>query len=58
MLELADAVLSTSGMLRWPGEDDADTYIVVTESGLLHRLRLLYPKRTFVPMPVGRTAPT
>jgi quinolinate synthase len=50
VLELADAVLSTSGMLRRPGEDEADTYIIVTESGLLHRLRLLYPGRTFVPI--------
>ena len=50
VLELADAVLSTSGMLRWPGDDGADAYIVVTESGLLHRLQLLYPERTFVPI--------
>ena len=50
VLDLADAVLSTSGMLRWPGEDRADTYIVVTETGLLHRLRGLYPKVTFVPV--------
>jgi quinolinate synthase len=50
VLDLADAVLSTSGMLRWPGEDGADTYIVVTETGLLHRLRGLYPKVTFVPV--------
>ena len=50
VLDLADAVLSTSGMLRWPAEDGAATYIVVTESGLLHRLRTLYPDRTFVPI--------
>ena len=50
VLDLADAVLSTSGMLRWPGEDGAEAYIVVTETGLLHRLRKLHPERTFVPI--------
>jgi quinolinate synthase len=50
VLDLADAVLSTSGMLRWPGEDDARAYIVVTETGLLHRLRILYPDKEFVPV--------
>jgi quinolinate synthase len=50
VLDLADAVLSTSGMLRWPGENGAAAYIVVTETGLLHRLRGLYPDRTFVPI--------
>jgi quinolinate synthase len=50
VLDLADAVLSTSGMLRWPAEDGADAYVVVTETGLLHRLRGLYPKVTFVPV--------
>jgi len=54
VLELADAVLSTSGMLRWPGEVDASTYIVCTETGLLHRLRQLYPDKRFVA--VGPTA--
>ena len=35
---LADAVLSTSGMLRHVAESDADEFIVVTEGGLLHGL--------------------
>ena len=48
VLEIADAVLSTSGMLRYPAEDEADTYVVCTEEGLLHRLNSLYPHKTFV----------
>jgi len=47
VLDLADAVLSTSGMLRYPAEEQADEYIVCTETGLLHRLRQLYPQATF-----------
>lgn len=54
VLEVADAVLSTSGMLRWPATQEATTYIVATETGLLHRLEQLYPGRTFVP--VSRSA--
>jgi quinolinate synthase len=49
VLELADAVRSTSGMLRYPETSDAHTFIVATETGLLHRLRQLYPDREFVP---------
>jgi quinolinate synthase len=49
VLDLADAVLSTSGMLRWPGGEAAETFIVATETGLLHRLAQLYPDRTFAP---------
>ena len=49
VLELADVVTSTSGMLRYPGGSDARTFVVVTETGLLHRLGQLYPDRRFVP---------
>ncbi|MDZ4655391.1 MAG: quinolinate synthase NadA [Coriobacteriia bacterium] len=35
---LADAVLSTSGMLRHVATSSADEFVVVTESGLLHGL--------------------
>lgn len=36
---LADAVLSTSGMCRYPRESSATEFIVGTETGLLHRLK-------------------
>ena len=49
VLDLADIVTSTSGMLRYPAGSDARTFIVATETGLLHRLGLLYPDRRFVP---------
>ena len=49
VLDIADVVTSTSGMLRYPAGTDATTFVVATETGLLHRLRLLYPDRTFIP---------
>jgi len=44
---LADAVLSTSGMLRHVAESDADEFIVVTEGGLLHGLSKAAPGKRF-----------
>lgn len=46
---LADAVLSTSGMLRYPKTSPARTFIVATETDMLHRLRKDYPDREFFP---------
>ncbi|HEY5386746.1 MAG TPA: quinolinate synthase NadA [Thermoleophilia bacterium] len=48
VLDIADVVTSTSGMLRYPGTSDADTFIVATETGLLYRLGLLYPDKKFI----------
>ncbi|MEZ5125452.1 MAG: quinolinate synthase NadA [Thermoleophilia bacterium] len=49
VLEIADVVTSTSGMLRYPATSDATTFVVATETGLLYRLAALYPERSFVP---------
>ena len=49
VLDIADVVTSTSGMLRYPAESDAHTFIVATETGLLYRLGVLYPERKFIP---------
>jgi quinolinate synthase len=48
VLELADVVVSTSGMLRRPETDPAASFVVATELGLVDRLKMLYPERTFV----------
>jgi len=48
VVDLADVVTSTSGMLRYPETDDASVYIVATEVGLLTGLRRRHPDRTFV----------
>jgi quinolinate synthase len=41
-------VLSTEGMMRHPAESRAKTFIVATETGILHRLRLVHPTKTFI----------
>jgi quinolinate synthase len=48
--DLADAVLSTGGMVRFARETAADTVVVGTETGMLHRLRKENPRARFVPL--------
>jgi quinolinate synthase len=57
--ELADVVTSTSGMLRYPGEDpdQVTTYVVATETGLLHRLEVTYPGKRFVAATLNAVCP-
>ncbi len=47
VLALADAVLSTSGMVRYAHESDATEFLVVTECGLSDRLLLEVPGKKF-----------
>ncbi|MBI5018488.1 MAG: quinolinate synthase NadA [Deltaproteobacteria bacterium] len=48
VIDLADAVRSTSGMIDYCKALDADTVIVGTEEGVLHRLRKDSPAKQFV----------
>jgi len=50
VLELADHVTSTSGMLRYARQSDAKEFIVGTEVGLLYRLRKENPDKIFHPL--------
>ncbi len=50
VLEMADHVTSTSGMLRFAGSSDAQEFIIGTEIGLMHRLRKENPGKTFYPL--------
>ncbi|MDT8434282.1 MAG: quinolinate synthase NadA [Anaerosomatales bacterium] len=45
---LADAVLSTSQMLRYAASSEAGEFIVITEEGLLHGLAKAAPGKRFV----------
>ena len=47
VLELADAVLSTSGMLRYAASSSAEELVVVTEEGLMHGLCKAAPGKRF-----------
>jgi len=54
---MADAVLSTSGMVRFARETGAREVIVATEIGLLHRLRKENPDKEFIPAYAGASCP-
>src|SRR5579885_2401370 len=47
VLRLADAVLSTSAMVRYAQNSDADKFLVVTECGLSDRLLMEIPDKHF-----------
>jgi len=47
VIELSDAALSTSGMLKFARETDAAEFIVATELGMLYPLRKQNPRKKF-----------
>lgn len=48
---MADKVGSTAVLLDYALASDCDTFIVATESGILHQMRKAAPHKTFVPAP-------
>ncbi|XAH22811.1 quinolinate synthase NadA [Xylophilus sp. GW821-FHT01B05] len=58
VVALADAVGSTSGILKAARELDADTFIVATDNGMLHKLRTLNPGKTFIEAPTAGNSAT
>jgi quinolinate synthase len=50
VLEIADHVTSTSGMLRFAKASSAQEFVVGTEMGLMHRLKKENPGKTFYPL--------
>jgi quinolinate synthase len=48
VIDLADETLSTSGMLKFVRGSAAETFIVGTEEGILHRMRTENPGKTFL----------
>jgi quinolinate synthase len=48
---LADEVCSTEKMVGFCRSSTADTFIIVTEAGMLHRLKKEVPDKTFIPGP-------
>lgn len=53
---LADEVCSTERMLGYCKNHPAKAFIIVTESGMLHRLRREMPDKTFIPGPTDACA--
>jgi len=52
--EIADEILSTSGMLRFARSSDKLEFIVATEQGLLERLKQENPGKAFYPAGMAR----
>jgi len=52
VLEIADYIGSTSGLLNYVQKDTAQTFIVATEAGILHEMKKRCPEKTFIPAPV------
>lgn len=51
VLEIADYIGSTTGLLKYTQTDDAQEYIVATETGILHKMQQASPHKTFIPAP-------
>ncbi len=51
VLAIADYIGSTTGLLKFTQKDDAEEYIVVTETGILHQMQKDNPGKTFIPAP-------
>lgn len=53
VIEVADAVGSTSAIIRAAGELPNDTFIVATDRGIFHKLKQLNPTKRFIEAPTA-----
>lgn len=51
VLALADFIGSTTALLGYTKRDSAQSYIVATETGILHQMQKEEPNKTFIPAP-------
>ncbi len=51
VLKLADVVGSTAALLKFAVESPEQTFLVATESGILHEMQKKCPAKTFIPVP-------
>ncbi len=51
LLKIADFIGSTSQLLKYVETDSADTFIVATESGILHQMQKNAPNKTLIAAP-------
>ena len=51
ILEMADYIGSTTGLLKYSAKDPATEFIVATESGILHQMQKENPGKSFIPAP-------
>ncbi len=51
LLMVADHIGSTAALLNFSATDDSNKYIVATESGIIHQMKLKSPDKIFIPAP-------
>ena len=51
ILEKADDINSTSGLLKYTKKNEADTFIVTTEAGILHQMEIHSTHKTSITAP-------
>jgi quinolinate synthase len=51
VLLVSDFIGSTAALLNFVINDNADEFIVATESGIIHQMRKSCPDKTFIPAP-------
>ena len=55
ILDKADFIGSTTGLLNYTIQSDAKMFIVATEAGILHQMQLKSPDKIFIPAPPNNT---
>ncbi|MCD4735399.1 MAG: quinolinate synthase NadA [Bacteroidales bacterium] len=55
VLELADYIGSTTGLLNFVSSDNSEKYIVATETGITHQMKKNNPKKEFIVVPSDET---
>jgi quinolinate synthase len=54
VLKLADYIGSTSGILNFVSVNDAESFIIATEPGIIHQMELANPDKRYIPAPAER----
>lgn len=55
ILQLADYIGSTTGILKYATKSPENEFIVATESGIIHEMQKHNPDKTFIPAPPNNT---
>jgi quinolinate synthase len=55
LLEKANFIGSTTGLLNYTIESDTELFIVATEAGIIHQMQKASPNKTFIPAPPNNT---
>jgi quinolinate synthase len=55
LLDVADFIGSTSGLLKFTKQNPAKQFIVATEPGIIHQMQLASPDKEFIPAPPNNT---